>query len=367
MFLQKNKNKFKKSYFMNLAFNLANIHNNMTGVNPSVGCLVCQKDKILSYGVTGVGGGPHAEYSALVNLKKKHNLDCYVSLEPCHHQGKNPPCTKAIVNKKINNLYYSERDDDPRVQGKGLEFLQNNKIKVLKINNIYNSNIYKIYNDFNKNLLPKVYAKIATSKNYYSFIKDRKQITNIYSKKLTHILRSEINAILVGINTHNRDNPLLNCRINGLTQLNPARFVIDPNLRIKKNSELILSAKKIKTYIFYSNKNKKKINYLREKNIYLIYLPFNKYNQLDCKEILVTIGLLGYKNVLIEGGYSTIKKFIDRNLIDIFYFFKNNENVSKKMSHSFRNIFMLLKKNFKIKKKFQQIYLKNNTLTVFQK
>lgn len=352
---------------MNLAFNLANIHNNMTGVNPSVGCLVCKKDKILSYGVTGINGGPHAEYSALINLKKKTNLDCYVSLEPCHHQGKNPPCTKTIINKKIKRLYYSEVDDDSRVQGKGLEFLQNNKIKINKIKNIYKHFFYKNYNDFNKNFLPKVYAKIATSKNYYSFIKDRAQITNIYSKKLTYILRSEINAILIGVNTHNKDNPILNCRISGLEQLSPARFIIDPNLKIKKNSKLISTAKKIKTYIFYANKNKNKINYLKKKNIHLIYFPLNKKNEIDCKEILVSIGLLGYKNVLIEGGYSTIKKFIDHNLIDIFYFFKNSENVNKNMSHSFKNIYMTLIKKFQKKKILQQVYFKNNTLTVFQK
>ena len=367
MFPQKNKSKFIKSYFMNLAFNLASIHNNMTSTNPSVGCLVCKNDKILSYGLTGIGGSPHAEYSALVNLKKNNNLDCYVSLEPCHHQGKNPPCTKSIVNKNVKNLYYSETDNDPRVQGKGLEFLQNNKIKISKINNIYKSNFYKSYNDFNKNFLPKVYAKIATTKNYYSFIKNKPQITNVYSKKVTHILRSEINAILIGVNTHNTDNPLLNCRINGLAHLSPARFIIDPNLRINRNSELIMSAKKFKTYIFYSDKNNNKINYLKNKNIYPIYLPLNKNEQIDCKEVLVTIGLLGYKNVLIEGGYNTIKRFFDLNLIDIFYFFKNNEIISKKSSHSFKNIYMILKQKFKNIKRLQQVYLKDNTLTVFQK
>ena len=216
-------------------------------------------------------------------------------------------------------------------------------------------------------ILPKVYAKIATSKNYYSFIKNRPQITNIYSKKLTHTLRSEINAILIGVNTHNKDNPLLNCRIDGLAHLSPARFIIDPNLRINKNSKLIMTAKKIKTYIFYSDKNNNKINYLKNKNIYPIYLPLNKNKHIDCKEILVTIGLLGYKNVLIEGGYNTIKSFIDLNLIDIFYFFKNDEIVNKKSSHSFKNIYIKLKKSFKNNKIIQQVYLKNNTLTVFQK
>ena len=74
MFLQKNNTKFINSYFMKLAFNLANLHRNMTGINPSVGCLVCKKNRILSYGVTGIGGGPHAEYSALTNLKKTNNF-----------------------------------------------------------------------------------------------------------------------------------------------------------------------------------------------------------------------------------------------------------------------------------------------------
>ena len=367
MFLQKNKNKFLKSYFMNLAFNLANLHKNMTGINPSVGCVISSKVNILSYGTTGISGSPHAEYSALSKIKNNNNLDCYVSLEPCHHQGKNPPCTKCIVKKKIKNLYYSEVDNDPRVQGKGLEFLQNNKIKIHKIYNNYKKNFYHSYNNFNKNFLPKVYAKIATTKNYYSFIKNRPQITNDYSKKLTHIFRSEINAILIGVNTHNTDNPLLNCRIKGLGNLSPTRFIIDPNLRIKKDSKLVLSAKKIKTYVFYSNKNSNKINYLKSKNVYLIYLPLDQNGHLKCKEILVTIGLLGYKTVLIEGGYNTIRNFINLNLIDIFYFFKNNEVVNKKISHSFKNIYMTLNKRFKNEKKIQQVYLKNNTLAVFQK
>jgi len=76
---------------------------------------------------------------------------------------------------------------------------------------------------------------------------------------------------------------------------------------------------------------------------------------------------LGYKNVLIEGGYNTIKRFIDLNLIDIFYFFKNNEIISKKSSHSFKNIYMILKKKFKNIIRLQQVYLKDNILTVFQK
>ncbi len=129
----------------------------------------------------------------------------------------------------------------------------NSHIVVRNVDKLILYDRHNIVNDFNKNFIPKVYAKIATTKNYYSFVKDRPQITNIYSKKLTHILRSEINAILIGVNTHNKDNPLLNCRINGLERLCPARFIIDPNLRIKKNSKLILSAKKIKTYIFHKS------------------------------------------------------------------------------------------------------------------
>ena len=100
------------------------------------------------------------------------------------------------------------------------------------------------------------------------------------------------------------------------------------------------------TYIFYSIKNNNKINYLKNKNIYPIYLPLDKNKHVNCKEILVTMGLLGYKNVLIEGGYNTIKRFMDLKLIDTFYFFNNNETANKKTSHSFKNIYMILKKLF---------------------
>ncbi len=96
-------------------------------------------------------------------------------------------------------------------------------------------------------------------------------------------------------------------------------------------------------------------------------MPLDKNKHVNCKEILVTMGLLGYKNVLIEGGYNTIKRFMDLKLIDTFYFFNNNETANKKTSHSFKNIYMILKKLFKKNKKLQQIYLKNNSLTVFQK
>ena len=353
---------------MSLAFNLAKLHNRMTGVNPSVGAIVVKNNKVFSYGATGFGGGPHGEYSALINIKKEPNLELFVSLEPCHHFGKNPPCTNFILDKKIKKIYYSEIDNDPRVQGKGLEFLAINRIKIEKIKNTYKKNFYKNYNEFNKNNFPKVYAKIATTKNYFSYIKNQPKISNYYSNKVTHILRSEINAILIGVNTHNIDNPLLNCRINGLGKLSPSRFIIDPNLKIKINSRLVLSANKIKTYVFYSVKNESKINYLKKRNIFPIYLPLNNANEFSYNnEILRVIGLLGYKNVLVEGGHKTIKSFIDLNLIDIFYFFKNSKISKKNASHSFKKIYMNLKRNFKNNKKLQQIYVNDNSLSVFEK
>ena len=119
------KNKFTKKDFqyMNLALNLAKVRHGVTGKNPSVGCVIVKNNKIISIGQTGYGGQPHAEYNAIknssVNLK---GSKMYVSLEPCTHYGKTPPCTKAIIQNKINEVIYSIEDIDKKVKGKSLKF-----------------------------------------------------------------------------------------------------------------------------------------------------------------------------------------------------------------------------------------------------
>jgi len=111
---KKDKLNFSDNYFMSIAMNLARERNGLTGLNPSVGCLIVKHNDILSFGQTGIGGRPHAE-SVAINKCKKYDLKgstIYVTLEPCTHHGKTPPCTDLIIKKKISKIVYGSNDID---------------------------------------------------------------------------------------------------------------------------------------------------------------------------------------------------------------------------------------------------------------
>ena len=130
MSLKKDKSSEKNKAFMRLALELANQNKGLTGLNPSVGCVVTHKDEIISYGKTDINGRPHAEVAALKNNKINFkNSNMYVTLEPCIHYGKTPPCTKVIIQSGINEVLYPINDIDSKVKGKSFEIL---KKKILK-------------------------------------------------------------------------------------------------------------------------------------------------------------------------------------------------------------------------------------------
>ena len=129
------KDKFtrKDKFFMGLALNLARQRIGLTGSNPSVGCVIVKNDKILSIGQTSINGRPHAEYNAIKKIKKKiKNSTLYVSLEPCSHYGKTPPCTNLIINSNIKKLFFAVNDIDKRSSNKAHNILKYKGILVRK-------------------------------------------------------------------------------------------------------------------------------------------------------------------------------------------------------------------------------------------
>ena len=130
---KKDKFSSKDKYYMKLALNLARARKGLTGENPSVGCLIVKSDKIISIGQTGFGGRPHAEDNAIKNsFEKLVGSKMYVTLEPCNHYGKTPPCTNSIIKSGISELIFSMEDIDKRVKGKTFRILSNKNIKVKK-------------------------------------------------------------------------------------------------------------------------------------------------------------------------------------------------------------------------------------------
>ena len=161
-------------FFMNLAFNLARDRSGLTGENPSVGCVIVKNDKVISLGQTGINGRPHAEYNAIKSCK--YNLKdakMYVSLEPCTHYGKTPPCSNFIIKSKIKEVIFSIIDVDKRTKSKSFKILRSKNIKVESglLKNEGNK-IYKpyIFNIFKK--LPFVTGKLAISKDNFIFSKN---------------------------------------------------------------------------------------------------------------------------------------------------------------------------------------------------
>ena len=128
---KKGKFSLKDKEYMKLAFNLASSRKGLTGDNPAVGCVITKKKQIISVGRTGLNGRPHAEHNAISNcLDDLKDSKMYVSLEPCNHYGKTPPCTKNIIKNKISEVYYSIDDIDLKVKGKSYSILKKNNIKV---------------------------------------------------------------------------------------------------------------------------------------------------------------------------------------------------------------------------------------------
>lgn len=315
--------------YMRLALNLANSRRGLTGENPSVGCVIVKGKKIISIGQTGINGRPHAEFNAITNsFESLIGSKMYVTLEPCIHYGKTPPCTKKIIKSGINEVFYSIDDVDEKVKGKSLKILRKNNIKVKKgllkdeVKSLYSS---YITNRLNK--LPYVTSKIAISKNNLIYSAGNKKITDKVSDKLTHFLRYKNDGIMISSKTLNIDNPRLNCRLKGYEKFSPKRIILDKYLEIKLSSKIFKSSKKGNTIIFHNSSNVSKSKVLKKKGIILIKSKLNKEKNFDLKSIFKRLYILGINNLLVEGGDRITKNLLKKRLINQFYLFKSPNNL----------------------------------------
>ena len=331
MSTKKDKFSSKDKRYMKLAINLARARKGLTGANPSVGCVIVKNDKILSIGQTGYNGRPHAETNAINNsFQNLSGSKMYVTLEPCNHYGKTPPCTKSIIRSGIKELFYSINDIDKKVKGKSYKILSRKNIKVKK--GLLKKEALDVYDSYiiNRKLkLPYVTAKIAISKNKLIYSEGIKRITNEASDKISHFLRFKNDAIMISSKTLNIDNPKLNCRLKGFENFSPKRIILDKNLDINLNTYIFRSTKKNNTIIFHNSLNRPKIRNLQKKGITLYKIKLNKKKKLDLKIVLKRLFFLGIGNLLVEGGDQLTRNMLNHKLIDKFYLFKPKNFVKK--------------------------------------
>ena len=339
--------KINHNNFLNLAFNLAKINLGKTNLNPAVGCVVVKNNTVISSGFTSINGRPHAEAIALNKKINFKGSTLYVTMEPCTHYGLTPPCTKIIKKKGIDKVFYAFNDVDKRTATKSKNFFIRNNIKVYKKNNINFKDFYQSYFVNKSKHLPLIDAKIALSKDHYSINKRNKWITNSYSRKAVHLIRSEYDSIISTSTTINKDNSLLNCRLNGFDKDKPNLIIIDLKLKIKKNLSLFKLPNNRKILIITSINKSKKMSVLKKKGIKFIIIK----NLTDKKDFVTLLKLLknnGHNRILVESGLKFLNKLLLEKLIfNLFIFYSSNKLGKNGLNNSSAEYI----KRLKIKKK----------------
>lgn len=286
-----------------------------TAPNPLVGCVIVHEHKIIGEGFHQQFGGPHAEVNAINSVKNKEllkNSTLYVTLEPCSHYGKTPPCADLIVKMGIPRVVISAEDPFPKVAGKGIEILKNAGINVQTgvLKEEYEF-VNRRFFTFLKKQRPYIILKWAQTKDGFIDVErtDEKPkitwITNDTCRTLVHKWRSEEQAILIGTNTAINDNPELTVR--SWTGKNPLRIVIDQNNILSKNLKVFNN--KAQTLIITENIQTNK----SEKNIENVRMSFNE-NLVE--SILNELYKRNIQSVIIEGGAQTLNTFICKNIWD---------------------------------------------------
>jgi diaminohydroxyphosphoribosylaminopyrimidine deaminase/5-amino-6-(5-phosphoribosylamino)uracil reductase len=281
--------------------------------NPMVGSVIVYEDKIIGEGWHKKAGGPHAEVNAVNSVQDKSLLSkatIYVSLEPCSHFGKTPPCCDLIIKNKIPNVVIGTVDPNIMVAGNGIKKLIEAGIHVtVGILEDECNELNKRFFTFHQKKRPYIILKWAESQD--GFIAPLKKlekkpvwITNTYSRQLVHKWRTEEQAILVGTQTVIDDNPKLNAR--DWQGNNPVRIILDQNNRIPKGNAVFDN--QIKTIVFSNAKNS-----ISEENTTFEVIDFK---QNIAQEITDSLYKNSIQSVIIEGGLQTLQTFIDAALWD---------------------------------------------------
>ena len=305
--------------YMELAFTLA--RNTDPKPNPKVGAVLVKDNEIIGQGFHEGPGGPHAEINAITEAKKNNQevegSTLYVSLEPCSHTNKRtPPCTDAIISNKIFKVVFGASDPNPQVSGS--KTLTNAGLEVIgPVAEEEGKALNKEYLE-HLNKKPTVAIKMAMTADGKTATKsgDSKWISGEDSRKYVHTLRSEFDAVMVGSRTVIADNPKLTSRIpNGK---NPYRIIIDSNISVPLNS-VVLNCEDGKTILVCSKQApKEKKEALASKNILLWSCGEEK---VDLGQLLVSLGALGIKKILIEGGSELNSHAIKSKIVDKLYIF----------------------------------------------
>ena len=297
----------QKEQYMQRAIEFARRGAGYTSPNPMVGCVVVKDGHIISEGYHERIGGYHAERNALLSCKEDtKGADLYVTLEPCCHYGKTPPCTEIIIEKQIGRVYVGSLDCNPLVAGKGVQILRNQGIEVetgiLEQECLDLNEVFYHYMTTKRPFVVSKYAmsldgKIACASG------DSKWITGEAARSQVHVWRKLYKGIMAGIGTVLADDPMLNCRIE--EGVDPIRIICDSKLRIPMESQIVRTAGSIDTITacasdtLQTEAGSAKAKMLADAGVTVV--PAGQ-KQVDLNELMQKLGEMQIDSILLEGG-----------------------------------------------------------------
>ncbi len=297
--------------------------------NPAVGCVIVDSHgAIAGRGWTQAGGRPHAETEALLRAgKRARGGTVYVTLEPCSHFGKTPPCAVSLISAGVSRVVAALLDPDERVAGQGFQTLEKAGVKVEQGLSEHAARFDQA--GFLSRVLrgrPMIAMKTAMSLDgrVAAVTGDSKWITGPESRRHGHLLRASHDAILIGVGTAIADNPRLDCRISGFGKASPVRVILDSQLKLANYTELdvIARAKNQKTWVFTVSKDKNRTSKLEALGVQVFEIPSTNSGHVDVKAVSAVLAEQGITRLLIEGGASVATSFLSNSLVDRVYAFR---------------------------------------------
>ncbi len=306
--------------FMRLALALGRRNLGHTWPNPAVGAVIVKDGVVVARGWTQEGGRPHAEVEALRRAKKAaEGATMYVSLEPCSHHGKTPPCADAIIRAGIARLVCAMEDPNPEVAGQGHERLRAKGITVEvglcaeEARRAHAGHVMRVTKG-----RPHVTLKLAISADGKAGLADRRPavISGEAARERVFQIRAANDAILVGIGTVLSDDPQLTCRLPGMFERSPGRVVLDEELRLPLATSVVATVRETPTWVFTSNRPSAIAEEILQQKGCKVFRVDEDSGRLDLDQILKKLAEQGITRCLVEGGPTVASSLVAANLVD---------------------------------------------------
>ncbi|WP_461640991.1 bifunctional diaminohydroxyphosphoribosylaminopyrimidine deaminase/5-amino-6-(5-phosphoribosylamino)uracil reductase RibD [Labilibaculum euxinus] len=310
----------KEYQYMQRAFELAKKGIGRVNPNPLVGAVIVRDNKIIGEGYHEFFGGPHAEVNAFRSATESvEGATMYVTLEPCSHYGKTPPCAEAIVKNKIGKVVIGMLDPNPLVAGKGVKLLEDNGIEV-EYGYLCEelSQMNRVFLKFIQNKIPYVVMKTAMTLDgkIASETGDSRWVSNEKSRARVHQLRNELAGIMIGVDTVIADDPMLTTRLGKGEGRNPVRIVVDSSARIPLESKILNTGVQAKTIVAVTDKvDSVKIAQIEDLGNSVI-IAKSRNGRVDLADLMVKLGSEGIDGILLEGGATLNFSALEAGIVD---------------------------------------------------